>query len=523
MDVTSELGVGSIFRLKLPYRPVGRTPLKSSVNEPQERSAQHQRVSGKVLVVDDVPIMQALEKRMLEQVGASVVVASNGKEAVERALQEHFDLILMDMEMPVMGGVEATSILREQSCEAPIIALTAYTEQRYQDEFFEAGCDGFMSKPLDHNELRYVVNQYLLKQMSAQSDEELITSFVQRTSRSKEALIESLQQLDWEQTREHFNHLRRVPTASRYVEELVERLEKLYSSYAQDGYNLSEDIVELADEVVTKLTEDADLFIGVIHLYTHFPHTIMRTIQNTMVAVLTAQRLGWSEHTIRALSCASLTQNLGLYPMQNDLHEMEGTLSTFHQMHIRLHPKNSVKALIKMGVTDRTWLNAVAYHHEMMDGSGYPNGYHARDIPLEARLIALSDRYGAMISPRRYRSPGTPRQIMQQFVSSKKGHYDVQLSKVLIAELGIYPPGTTVKLASGEIALVVKRGESALHPMVMAVWDKNGECYQRPLKRDVQQQEYSILSVSKHPDATKLNADRFWGGSAHDQRQPLFR
>ncbi len=521
IDATSQEGVGSIFRLNLPYR-LSDLPLVQEVDGANGELL-NEPAAGQVLVAEDVPFMQMLEKRLLEQVGASVKVVDNGEEAVKQALQYPFDLILMDMEMPVMDGIEATRVLRDQGCDTPIIALTAYTEARYQDAFFEAGCDGFLSKPIDNSELRYVIRQYLLKHFPTQTDDALMVSFVEHTSRSKESMMEALEAMDWEQMRARFNHVRRTPTASHYVEEMITRLEVIYSSYARNGYNLIEDIEELADEVIEKLQQSADLFIGVIHLYTHFPYPIMRTIQNTVFAVLTALRLEWNEGRIRSLSRACLTQNLGLYPLQTELSEVQGELSNFHRMHIRLHPKNSAKALIKMGVSDRIWLNGVAYHHERMDGSGYPHAYMGKDIPLEARLMAIADRYGSMISPRRYRNPGSPRAIMQQFLSGKKSKYDVRLSKALIAELGIYPPGTTVELVSGETALVTRRGRDSLHPEVMAVWDEEGRCYEHPVKRDVEALEYNIVAIKRHKDAGRLNADRFWGERADGVRQPLFR
>jgi HD-GYP domain-containing protein (c-di-GMP phosphodiesterase class II) len=313
--------------------------------------------------------------------------------------------------------------------------------------------------------------------------------------------------------------------ATQYIENLIVRLEIAYSNLVKDGYNLVRDIADLADEIIHELDADPDMFIGLVHLRADLNHAIMRTIQNTIFAILTARRLEWGTTRVKSLACAGLTQNLGLYPLQIDLVKLQNhELSSFHRQQIRLHTKQSSKMLISMGVRDRCWINAVTFHHERLDGSGYPMAMTAKDIPSEARLMAIVDRYGSMITPRTYRDAGNPTEVMRKLLVSKGKQYDKQLSQALIAELGIYPPGTTVELASGEIAIVTKRSNDRLKPVVAAIWDKNDECHVHPVERDTSDPAYKILSIKRHKRTQKLNADLFWGDSANDlENQPLFR
>ena len=106
-----------------------------------------------------------------------------------------------------------------------------------------------------------------------------------------------------------------------------------------------------------------------------------------------------------------------------------------------------------MGVKNQAWIDAVAAHHEKIDGSGYPLGCFGYKISQEARLLAIVDRYGSMISPRSQRASGVSTDVMRNFLVAKKVEYDMKLSKALISELGIYPPGSTVLLSSGEVCL----------------------------------------------------------------------
>ena len=110
-----------------------------------------------ILLAEDNPVNQKLASRLLEKRGHHVTVVANGREAVERVQQESFDLILMDVQMPEMDGLEATRKIRKLEYETgtfvPIIALTAHAMQDDKDRCLQAGMNGYISKPFKVNEL----------------------------------------------------------------------------------------------------------------------------------------------------------------------------------------------------------------------------------------------------------------------------------------------------------------------------------------------------------------------------------
>ncbi len=153
-------GEGSTFELYLPYQKsdvaVGDLDDYSRADTQFEQS-----FSGHVLIVEDTPALQALERRILEKMGLTVQIAGNGKEAIGCASAAHFDAILMDMQMPVMDGIEATRKLRASGNRTPIIALTANVMQKHRDQFHQAGCNGFIEKPIDKQVLYRILSRYL--------------------------------------------------------------------------------------------------------------------------------------------------------------------------------------------------------------------------------------------------------------------------------------------------------------------------------------------------------------------------
>ncbi|MCA9174880.1 MAG: response regulator [Planctomycetales bacterium] len=164
LTVTSELGTGSVFRLCLPTGiPVGPVdPQQFALLDGTRRPARRAEATtaGKlvqlhdvrILVADDSAANRKLVQLVLGRAGADVATVTNGQEAVEIASRQAFDLVLMDMQMPVMDGYAATSELRQRGFKLPILALTANAMKGDEDKCLAAGCSGFLTKPIkiDH-------------------------------------------------------------------------------------------------------------------------------------------------------------------------------------------------------------------------------------------------------------------------------------------------------------------------------------------------------------------------------------
>lgn len=103
-----------------------------------------------VLIVEDEPQNRKLFKDLLRKFGYDTLEAADGRQGVALARAEKPDLILMDMQMPVMGGIEATRAIKADAAtrSIPVVALTAYGTGGQEDEMREAGCDGYITKPI---------------------------------------------------------------------------------------------------------------------------------------------------------------------------------------------------------------------------------------------------------------------------------------------------------------------------------------------------------------------------------------
>ncbi len=203
-----------------------------------------------------------------------------------------------------------------------------------------------------------------------------------------------------------------------------------------------------------------------------------------------ARFLGWSSAEQRLAFQAALTMNISMIDLQARLATQVSPPTTLQREAIRQHPDLSTELLEKAGVTDPRWLGAVAQHHELPDGSGYPRGL--TDVSELASLLRFADVYTARLSARANR----PAMSAQQ--AGRELHLMADASPLaagLIKAFGVFPPGSLVQLASGELGLVVGNGDKAYHPVVATLTDAQGESRLSPLRRDTSCQGLAVVAL----------------------------
>ena len=159
IEVTSRIGSGSVFTVRIQTGSLQGIVWKKSeadIMKPRVPEAKklHQGLEGlSVLVVEDGETNRKLIRLVLERAGANVTSAENGQLGVEAVMRERFDLVLMDMQMPVLDGYTAAQRMRTQGVSIPIIALTAHAMKGDKEKCLRAGCSGYLTKPIDPKKL----------------------------------------------------------------------------------------------------------------------------------------------------------------------------------------------------------------------------------------------------------------------------------------------------------------------------------------------------------------------------------
>ncbi len=173
ITIESQPGEGSLFRVTVTTGSLDGVkmlddPAMAAISQPEETSVGGSvaRLDCRILFAEDGPDNQRLIGHILKKVGADITIVENGKLAVDAALVARdsgspFDVILMDMQMPVMDGYEATGQLRQKGYTGPIIALTAHAMASDRQKCIDAGCDDYATKPIDRKKLIEMIRKYL--------------------------------------------------------------------------------------------------------------------------------------------------------------------------------------------------------------------------------------------------------------------------------------------------------------------------------------------------------------------------
>jgi two-component system sensor histidine kinase/response regulator len=164
ISVESRPQVGSTFSFTLPFGIGRHRPGASPRESTQNVSSSVATSSLHVLVVEDNAVNQKLARLLLKKLGHRAVIAANGKAALRAVKRRTFDIVLMDIQMPVMGGIEATSSIREDEKKTgghiPIIAMTAHAMSADRERALQAGMDDYVSKPIRFEELRRAIERH---------------------------------------------------------------------------------------------------------------------------------------------------------------------------------------------------------------------------------------------------------------------------------------------------------------------------------------------------------------------------
>lgn len=159
---SSDSSHGTTFVVHIHYVPVENPKASASAKKPVGKTEPTDLLKDKkILMVEDSVDNQLLAQLYLTRSGAQVEFADNGQIGVEKALEKDYDVILMDIQMPVMDGYTATRELRRRGNRAPIVALTGYAMKEDQARCFEAGCNDYLAKPFDRKSLLECVSRHV--------------------------------------------------------------------------------------------------------------------------------------------------------------------------------------------------------------------------------------------------------------------------------------------------------------------------------------------------------------------------
>jgi HD-GYP domain-containing protein (c-di-GMP phosphodiesterase class II) len=238
---------------------------------------------------------------------------------------------------------------------------------------------------------------------------------------------------------------------------------------------------------------------------------------SVMCSLASKQVLNWSEQDQVIVSKAALTMNLGMSELQDKLAVQVEPITPTQRAAIDGHAQRSSEILQTLGQEDALLLGAVREHHIQT-----PGPLSAREPAHRlARLIQRADMFAARLSPRASRTPISPAAAMQACYFEADKQVD-EAGAAILKAVGIYQPGSYVKLANNEVAVVIKRGANTTTPRVAVVVNRDGLSMLEPTVRDTSQKEFQVLASIAHREVkVKINLERMLLLSSSSFERPI--
>ena len=265
ITVESMYGIGSQFCVSISTGKLDESQLiegEAELPEKTDSIAYHYdhscTVKGSILIVEDNEDNQQLLSIILCDIGAEITFAKNGQEALDKTRNKTYDLILMDIQMPVMGGIEATKILRQSDYTNPIVALTANAMKSDYDMCIEAGCDGFLTKPINKDKLFKTIYKYLEIEDRNIHDDKIISDILDKRSvKMRELVLKFIRSLP-----ERIEAIERFRNAKNWTS-MRDELHKLKGIGTVMGYPM---ITEIATELDYEVKIENELEVDTLLL-----------------------------------------------------------------------------------------------------------------------------------------------------------------------------------------------------------------------------------------------------------------
>lgn len=265
---------------------------------------------------------------------------------------------------------------------------------------------------------------------------------------------------------------------------------------APEQIDVTARVKKIALSLQENCRDDVDATLAACYLDYQNPYILVHQFMGAVLTEMIARRKGVAAEERLSMVCAALTRDWGQIPWQNELEGHEGPIPDTLKAKMREHPLQGVAMLSAAGVKEPIWLDSVRFHHERLDGSGYPNRLKADAIPLGARVLAIADIYSAMAKPRSYQKKAHfPQDALREIYLKKDTEIDSELAHIFVREIGVFPAGSIVRLKCGEIAVIKSPASTAQRAQVYSIYGKTGMVMSAPIYRDSSLPEYEITGL----------------------------
>lgn len=238
------------------------------------------------------------------------------------------------------------------------------------------------------------------------------------------------------------------------------------------GTKEMERLTSVSDMIVDQVMSSPALSVSIKNLQSFDEYTYHHCVCVSALSVAIASALDLDRDTMRRVGLSALLHDVGKIQVGLELINKPGKFTQAEFELVKKHPLYGADYLKKHELVDFDVYNGVLTHHEKFDGSGYPFGLAAGNIPLFGRILAVADVYDALTSNRPYRASKTPSEAYEFLLGGVNSHFDNDMVKAFAKRVAPYPIGMTVELSNGDKGLVINVDpETPLRPTINSLID----------------------------------------------------
>jgi putative nucleotidyltransferase with HDIG domain len=332
-------------------------------------------MEDRILIVDDEKMICSVLARRLNRDGYDCVMANNGREALNHFYKDAFSLIISDIKMPEIDGIELLRRVKETSPKMMVIIMTAYPEIDIAVEAMRAGAHDFIIKPVDLDLVALSVKKALEKKKL----EEVVETY-------------------------HKN-------LERLVEERTAEIRQALSVVKKSHLD---SVMVLAGAIDAK-----------------DPYTRGHSDRVRKMSVRIGMKLGFDEKRLESLVFGALLHDIGKIGIKDEVLQKQGNLNSKEYQYIKEHPLIGVKIVEGIDFF-KDKIPMIRNHHEHFDGSGYPDGLAGEAIPLEARTVTVPDAFDAMTTSRPHHKAMSLKEALLEMERGKGKQFDPEILGIFL-------------------------------------------------------------------------------------------
>lgn len=234
-----------------------------------------------------------------------------------------------------------------------------------------------------------------------------------------------------------------------------------------------EEIMLVAKDIVKEILENRDIYLDMQALQNNDDYTCKHSVNVAILSAIMGLALKMDEQMLVELVAAGLLHDIGKTQIDKEILNKNGRLTEWEMLQIKKHSAYSYAMLEKHSNIPLRVKLAVLNHHENIDGTGYPNGLHEKELGVFEKILRIADNFDALTTDRPYKKAYDPGDAIEYLMGGCGTLFDQNIVKEFISYVPVYPKGVTVVLSSGEDAIVVKNSKE--YPLRPIVRKMNGE------------------------------------------------